>query len=497
MYERLGKNKEALSDARKVIESTPTQWQGYARCARLLLKFNKTENALKMADFAIARVAEKDEKRRDELLAFKEQISERIALYRSLTTYHFGNLPLEIAHEIFSYVICVSSSAALRLSHVCHQWREVVLNTPSFWKTLTLTGRRCAKKAKLWRVRSNGRVEELWLGTTTFRYDPSLSEELAGFTWEHLRALRISAHIVLEQDSPIPFTQKLFTNLEEFTIFGEPINHDIMFHPGMQARALEIRDSSIATSIITESFKHLESLICIVNIEGMASNSTLLELLRANPALHTLRMSCLASAGLWALVADTTDSTIVDMSHLSRLEMLNLSDYFRILTAYVRLPSLQSLKINSMPASLDLPFTQLLQHHPALTLAELSIRKCSVSATVLSDVIKACPCLEKLTLMALSGIGAVVELLAQTTPLICPQLRHLDLTNTVDLTTGPVVRSLKARPAEDGVCTKLQSLILDGCPLIDPEMHTWFRVKVARFSCVYASKKQAKRTTWW
>jgi F-box/TPR repeat protein Pof3 len=108
VHEKLGDLKAALEDARKVIDFAPHQWQGYARCARLFLRMKKSERAAKMVDYALERVKAGDTARRETLLVLKQEVIDFTAAIKrhiSRTSYHFGNLPVEISHEIFSLLV--------------------------------------------------------------------------------------------------------------------------------------------------------------------------------------------------------------------------------------------------------------------------------------------------------------------------------------------------------------------------------------------------------
>ena len=119
-----------------------------------------------------------------------------------------------------------------------------------------------------------------------------------------------------------------------------------------------------------------------------------------------------------------------------------------------------------------------------------------------------------------NGANVVLEALANTPPIrppadeavtsmrvYCPALRHLDCSNNHDVKGGPLVRLVKLRlteaaaasaPGESGAdapvvqpVQALQSLNIDGCPAVDPNVLPWLRERVPKLSSVYMSKKAA------
>ena len=86
-------------------------------------------------------------------------------------------------------------------------------------------------------------------------------------------------------------------------------------------------------------------------------------------------------------------------------------------------------------------------------------------------------------------------------PILCPALSVLDLSQSADLETGPLMRIVKERialatsqygryqlPGHDGdqEVSCIRALKVDGCPHIKVEMLPWFRKNVPQFSCRYS-----------
>ncbi|KAH9042062.1 hypothetical protein EDB85DRAFT_1886081 [Lactarius pseudohatsudake] len=90
-------------------------------------------------------------------------------------------------------------------------------------------------------------------------------------------------------------------------------------------------------------------------------------------------------------------------------------------------------------------------------------------------------------------------------PILCPALSVLDLSQSADLKTGPVMRIVKERIAlaasQDGGCqlpgqdgnrgvSCIQALSVDECPHIEADMLPWFRKNVPKFSCRYELRRK-------
>ena len=186
-YQKIVKVKEALRDSKTVIELQPTRWQvcpqrmlvctkpltpvkGYARSARLFLQIRKYDAASRMVDLALERIPSDQTTRRDEMVALRteihtarDQAAMEATKLASLRAYHFGKLPVEIAHTMFSMVLAEDHAYVVTLAQVCKSWRAAILGTPSFWSTLVLTDHQPKRKIKVWKERSRNRIRELVL----------------------------------------------------------------------------------------------------------------------------------------------------------------------------------------------------------------------------------------------------------------------------------------------------------------------------------------------
>jgi len=91
---------------------------------------------------------------------------------------------------------------------------------------------------------------------------------------------------------------------------------------------------------------------------------------------------------------------------------------------------------------------------------------------------------------------------------LCPHLAHVNFSNCPDIQTGPLLRLVKSRLTpltttteaaneEDAqvipTLAQIESIVVDGCPQIEPNALPWLRANVRMVSCVYMTKKAA---TW-
>jgi len=168
-----------------------------------------------------------------------------------------------------------------------------------------------------------------------------------------------------------------------------------------------------------------------------------------------------------------------------------------LLTMFCRatMPSLTSLKLSQF-VTIDTQLSDFLTRYPTTSLTDLTISRCPVAHPQLISLLRASPRLHTVTFEAISEINEVVEFLAAThsdatqgPP--CPALEKLDLTSCTPLRSGPIVRLIKDRFINEDVPT-IGTLLIDYCPLIEPEVRDWLGRNVSSFSCVYTRKKDAR-----
>ncbi|KAF9651431.1 hypothetical protein BDM02DRAFT_3163013 [Thelephora ganbajun] len=491
VHEKLGDIKAALEDARKVVDLAPHQWQGYARCARLFLRMKKPERATKMVDYALERVKAGDTVRKETLMSLKQEIIDFVAAvkrYISLTSYHFGNLPVEITHEVFSLLVDSDHASVLTVASVCNTWRSVALASPSFWATLVLTKKRPVKKAKLWIQRSGGRILDLRFLEGCLS-DPKLYQSFQGIRWETLLTLDTQVNIV----DIVSSVGRNFSQLDQLRIT----------HPGSAGTLLSLLDSVQTRNLEIRGINlHFHGVGRILNdchtlsFHAASSRCRISDVIRTileNQNLTTLSMSLIG-----CLVVDITPSqaieTTLELPKLRQLDLRSSGSLLRLL-CNASMPSLVSLSLSEFMTIGD-QLADFLARYPTTSLTDLAVSRCAAPHSQITSLLRASPHLRTVTFEGISDINEVVEFLAATQPGVadgppCPSLEKLDLTSCATLRSGPIVRLVKERVVNEDVVT-IGTLFVNYCPLIEPEVRDWLSRNVPSFSCVYTRKKDAR-----
>ena len=513
-YEKLGRPKDALRDSKKVIDLVPDRWQGYARSARVFLLLRRYDTALRMAELALERVNPQDSKRHAELDSLKQQIFDSVG--QSKPIYYAANLPVEIFTEIFKVLVTSDVAQAVQLSHVCRHWRAIALNTPSLWKMLVLSKKDPAGKTREWIKRSRGNIQELCLRKRLVESVFPGGSVLDGFRWKNLRICRLEntpdflLHHILRSLSATDTLSSL-TEIE-YVASKDELQPFPFRMADSQLRSLTIRNLLLKW----EDFRmtRLRSLEITGSLVARDTHTTNMltpieefRFLEANPFLEKL---ILEYATLPSLAFFTGS---ICLSHLVHLE---LSGVLGQPYSKIDMPSLRILRINRVVRGADLLLVSVSAYGQILE--ELSIRNSVVSSQVVLSTLRVTPSLTIFQLVNTTATANdVVEALGTSTSLtpsankddnasslctaLTPSLTQLNLSGSPDLKTGAVMRLVKLRlPRDDrelneegvGAIATLESLTLDGCHLIDPDVLPWIRSKVKRFSCVYASGKDAK-----
>ncbi|KAK7014350.1 F-box domain-containing protein [Favolaschia claudopus] len=135
-------------------------------------------------------------------------------------TYPVLTLPLEIISEIFLHYLppyptpppLTGSLSPIRLTHICRQWREMVIATPVFWRAIDLSDRPI-------RLKDVASLAALWLGRTggcslsidAIDWKPITSALIPHRSrWEHMRLHRLQDWPrIFEESFPTPLLQTL------------------------------------------------------------------------------------------------------------------------------------------------------------------------------------------------------------------------------------------------------------------------------------------------
>ncbi|KAI0756798.1 hypothetical protein C8Q80DRAFT_1092009 [Daedaleopsis nitida] len=524
VYQKMGKSKEALRDCKSVIDLQPARWQGYAKSARLFLQIRKYDAAARMVELALARVPADQSTRRDELSALQTDINaardtaaQEATRLASLRAYHFGKLPVEIANTMFSMVLAEEQAYAVTLAQVCKNWRAAILGTPTFWDTLILSDRNPRRKIKTWKERSKNRIRELAI-LADLSSTPSALDELRTLSMTHLRSLRLDEFPmnVLRSHLPLALADAVADTLEGFTGTVASCRGEVYWIAGVPAfrcQVIELASSrSITWSQLSDRLEHLLSCSITACMNAADGWPHLLWLLHRNQLLEQFDLTSFEPT-TYELPSRELPSTIT-VPRLSTLTMAaTVPDRLLPLLA---LPSLKTLQLHSIrqPLSNTLRY---LEDGAVFTLTSLSIECAAFDPQLLIRVLAKATALESLRLVAIADKAANVVLDALARPptpapsnplrVYCPSLRHLDCSKNNDVTGGPLVRLVKLRlqeaeatsaevdedkaiPSGPNTCS-LESLTINDCPLVDPDVLPWLRQSVPSLSVVYMSRKAA------
>ncbi len=552
VYQKQGKLKEALKDAKAVIDSQPGRWQvsvspspsnissysthkGYARSARLFHQIRKFDAASRMVDLALERIPSEQTSRRGDMFVLqrevessREQTVKEVAQLASLRAYHFGKLPIEIAHNMFSLVLSEDPAYVVLLVQVCKNWRSALLGAPAFWSSLVVTNKHPARKIKIWRERSKNRIRELAL-TDDFGQTPSVLEELGKLSLKSLVTLRLHnfpirqlrAHLPSISDpcldairgwhdgSAASLTGEL--RWVDRTPYFSPQTLDIVFNADLRIDWAEL--SNTLTDLQSCSFS---------DIPGPPEWHHVLWLLYRNSNLVDLQI-CRWYPPHTDPPPDRELPPIIMMPKLSTVKIM--ASIPEQLLSVLSFPSIKSLDLSKCQGTLNNTL-RYLADGKAATLTSLAIRISTFDPQLMVRALVTMPSLEFLQLSAIGGdaVKVVLEALARPKPSLpdgsanpertspcvyCPALRTLDCSHNQTVRGGELVRLVKLRitEAEKGApededelaqarapCVKpLQTLIVDGCPMLDSEVLPWLRERVPSVSCVYMTKKAAAR----
>ncbi|KZP31795.1 hypothetical protein FIBSPDRAFT_1037347 [Athelia psychrophila] len=516
-FEKTGRLKDALRDAKKVIDVSPDRWHGYARSARLFLRIGKHESALAMVELSVDRMGEKDAKKRVEMGTLKQEIQaslhllgERKRKEESRTTYHGGKLPVEIFADIFTLLASSDTTEAMVVSHVCKRWRAVAVSIPFLWRTLVLGKKSPSAKAKLWITRSQGRISELSIPEKFEHSRVALPSVLNGFVWEKLRICRLDGDDVIQELwallNSLSMTH-ILSNLVELESNGtqrrpNPLLYDM---ESCNLQTLTLSTHRIEWLKLSEMFTRLTSLALVdcqptLDLHGRGHDFL---------ALNT----SLVSLVLHHTMIDRDVRTPYNLPSLLHLDIAGcLLDGF----ASVGMPALRTLRLAKASSGV-VPFLNSLCVNGHGCLTELTLRSVAVNQKTLKALLLANPSLETLVITHMGqDINDVAEFVSSkhlvssdpqegSAPLlasICPVLTHVDFSASPHISSRTVIDLVKYRlPVElptldaagETAVKPIETLILDRCPLIEFEVQKWLRSRVRKVSCVYATAKEAGR----
>ncbi|EIW64262.1 uncharacterized protein TRAVEDRAFT_111229 [Trametes versicolor FP-101664 SS1] len=527
-YQKLDKLKDALRDAKAVIDLQPDRWQGYARSARVFCQARKYEAATRMVELALERMPPNLDRRRDEMVLLQEEIATSqaaVAKAISKRTYHFGKLPVEIAAAMFSMVLEDNHAYVVTLAQVCQNWRHTILDTPSFWSTLVLGNRHPKRKVKFWRERSRGRIHELAVLDTFTDFIPTF-EELRSVSMDTLRSIRLDAQALTRVLKNLPnVTPLVLASLHQVVLHAPSMDFlNLVDVPEYNWRVLELTNVLITDYYaLACRLLQLESL-SLSNCPSHGSWDDLLWLLSRNPKLARLDLTAFDPVSL-NFTNEPGDReelpAIITVPSLVDIRIEDTDQLANVILPRLIAPSLASLRILQHRQRLD-GCLSWLAAGPAATLTTLSIQRSALNVQALLDVLPVALALETLELThvcdvalpVLKALGTLIEVTGPTENhaivrrVRCPNLRKLDISHCPDVVAWPVIALVKLRlpeaqpppPDETSIETKdawppvrrLESLVIDGCPDMDADKLPWLRAAVPSVSCVYLTRKTAK-----
>ncbi|PCH33940.1 hypothetical protein WOLCODRAFT_130080 [Wolfiporia cocos MD-104 SS10] len=514
VYEKIGKTKESLRDSKRVIDLAPNRWQ--------------YDHALQMINLALERVRREDSKRRRELDALRQQIVQGIDQARareSVISYHFGNLPFEVASTIFTLVLTDDHTHAVVLAQVCKNWRTAVLHNSRLWSTLVLSHKKPARKAKLWRQRSHGRITELKL-LPGLRNTPWALDELKDMPLDVLKVLRVTSFPLHEIHARLPFlSSDVLRNLEILEIHeceGSLPNPWLWDVADTRLRTLSIDSSTFDWTAAVQHYRHLQHFHFRGTLTRSAESSVL-SLLRQNQKLRSLSLIFSLSNTSIPDSSEGDDGTI-SLPLLTELSVEYHDLVDNTILPLLIIPAIRTLHIPKGTRPLD-PLLRHLSHTgAAASLVELRIQKCTFQASSLLDVLRVATELQLLELKYFGStlVNDITEALAgvinddkhnaagtdalSNSAYLCPRLRHIDFSCCPYLKSTSIMELVRARSAILPISTNgevnpstekpsiapLEALIIDECPAIDASVLPWLRNKVSMVRCRFAIGKNAR-----
>ncbi|KZT02421.1 uncharacterized protein LAESUDRAFT_738717 [Laetiporus sulphureus 93-53] len=465
IYERQGKTKDALRDSKKVIDLAPQRWQ-----------ITKYDHALQMANLALERVAPDDSKRKSELDALREQITQSIDQLRkhaSSMFCHFGKLPAEIAMAIFALALSDDHARVVVLAQVCKSWRATILAAPALWNTLVLLNKNPVKKAKVWKTRSKGRLVELHL-KASLAQTPWALDLLQDMPLVSLRRFRVVSFPLSEVRARLPLlTEDVLRRLEVMEIEkcteARPAAW-LWSEPEMQVRTLSVHSTVFQWATVARHFKRLKDF----TFRGPLVDtpiSDVLTLLRENSNLQRLSLSMMDFP---FQRPSEEDDEPVDLPRLTQLDIEYHDFAMSHIIPILSFPALRSFRVLRGTCSLDRTMCHLFTCGAAASLTELRIQQCVLNAHTLVQLLRTTDALEA------NHILQALERADSTSRVLCPSLRHVDFSYCPDVKGGPLVRLVKMRlnsASQSWKALAIDTLIIDGCPAVDAEILPWLRSK--------------------
>ena len=452
------------------------------RASRLLTLLNQHDRALAMANAALQRVKPTDIRRKQEIQRLQE--ATMIAKLRHEENLraqicHIAKLPFELLALVFQEAVQCMGTHPFHLAHVCGHWRRVAMDMPALWSTLTIRNVPKVQKTLRWLQLAQYKLSSLHL------VQPRDLQKLGSVLTDSTKELDylecdFGSSVNVSQLRQIhPGARRMLLRGPREPIVPGPRPDDIRPLVSEGVKELRVEALWVQWEVLAHNLPHLTHLTIAKII--LPSLRLLLGLLSTTPYLQAL---ILQGPPIYQLFESNLDAH-PDLSHLIELELdiENLPGYN--LAEYISFPNLRKLRLSNSYAR---DFLETLATKHALALTELRIRnpiamqQCSPIRPFLGESLETL----ELSKTAIS-VAEIVEDLAKG---LCPRLTSLTLSNSL-ISEDPIIRLVKARNGGDE--HSLKTLIVDSCDNVDPDVLPWLRSKVPVVSCVYMTKKQAKK----
>lgn len=427
------------------------------------------------------------------------------------------------------------------MSAVCGQWRSAALNTPRLWRTLHLRRKNPLQQLATWTQRSALSAELRGVFNLRISYRATVPETLQVIkAWVGSPRLRrypetpVSLEVdELDWSALQPCLDILPSGLKRLkcsTLLSNPLYIDLQ-RVGADLKGIEELHLTgvVFKNLPLPSFRHLKS-VCLRNLSFMSSPLDVLKCLRDS---HDLRELEIEFRGGWAtnlLPMEQLDDVVFPA--LERVTLAGFGDWTGFFDL-VNIPQMNYLNLSGSYADICGILSRAWTPSAPPPLRQLILNRCGVGTrgSSLLTLLRQLPDLERLhvtscgddlnpMVAALAGSPrhrAPADPSSDPNLVICPKLQHVDFSRSSPLkgvSVRDLVRSRLPPPVQNpdesvvmdagdaptlGVHLSrpepplpIHTLIIDQCPMVQPEILPWLRQNVPRVSCVYETKAQVR-----
>jgi F-box/TPR repeat protein Pof3 len=440
------------------------------RASRLLALLDQYDRALAMGNAALQRVKPTDIQRKEEIQGLQEAtMVAKLRHEENLRAQicHIAKLPFELLSLIFQEAVRDMGTHPFHLAHVCGHWRRVATNMPALWSTLTIRDVSKEQNTLKWLHLAQHKLSSLHL------IRPRDLHRLGSALTDSIKVLEY-LECDIQSSGSIPQLRQICPTARRILLRGSIpyIRLDVQPFVSERVEELQVESLHVQWDNLAHNLPNLTDLTIAEAV--LPPLSILLELLCTTPYLQVLILH-----GHLMYEPHERDFDIhFDLPHLIELEIDVGNARSYNLAQYASFPNLRKLRLVNTYAK---DFLEILAtKHLALT--ELRIRNPNTMQQC--DPIR--PFLtESLETLELSRSAIpVAEIVEELATGLCPRLTSLTLTNTL-ISEDPLIRLVKAR--------NIKELIVDSCDNVSPDVLPWLRSKVPVISCIYMTKKQARK----